>query len=413
MQVLRNAFIAVLSGALLCGTLICTVLDRSGFDFPQWASVNTQRSYLEGRSYQAFPDATQESIAEGAFQDEFEQYVADLVPMRDDLLLANASLQRISSMQMAKAFDFDAYPTFFGSEYYYLQSTDSLYAMPAESNDVNVGSLSELADRIVKIAQSHPEVRCSFYKAPRSCDLPFEPVVDLVGDPLTAGWWDEVFFSKMDGSVQVIDTGIDTFEEFCDMYARTDHHWEMDGAYQGYVDVSTALGFGSELVEKGQRIEYEQPVFYGSHARGALEADGPFDLMYDYRFDLPDYALFVNGKEASSEQVAHVEMYSQGDWQNGKFVNRYGEYFHGDRNVLEFVNQEREDGGTLLIVGDSFTNAMERLFTAHYKRVYVIDPRHSKQTVSEVIDDLEDVSDVVFLMSYNTLVNKNIKNTMA
>ena len=57
-------------------------------------SDDSARSYLEGRTYQTFPELAVGTLADGSFQSKFEQYIADLIPMRDDVMLLNAGLQR-------------------------------------------------------------------------------------------------------------------------------------------------------------------------------------------------------------------------------------------------------------------------------------------------------------------------------
>lgn len=57
--------------------------------------------------------------------------------------------------------------------------------------------------------------------------------------------------------------------------------------------MATALGFGSELAEKGQGVECDKPMFYGSFSRDGLFAGGMFDKMYDYAFDFRSTAAYA------------------------------------------------------------------------------------------------------------------------
>ena len=66
-----------------------------------------------------------------------------------------------------------------------------------------------------------------------------------------------------------------------------------------------------------------------------------------------------------------------------------------------------------MIVSDSFSNSIERLYLGHYKKVYVYDPRYAKQTLSEFVDKYNnEVDDVMYMMCYQTLVNKRVAENL-
>lgn len=116
---IRNAILLIGSALLLGGTLLCTVADRAGISFPDWMAVNATHSNLEGRNYTKLPNASIDAVMSGKFQNTFESYVADLIPMRDEALLANARMQRLSIVPMSVLAGYNYYPTFFGSSYCY------------------------------------------------------------------------------------------------------------------------------------------------------------------------------------------------------------------------------------------------------------------------------------------------------
>ncbi|MBR0404365.1 MAG: hypothetical protein IJI68_04050 [Eggerthellaceae bacterium] len=80
----------------------------------------------------------------------------------------------------------------------------------------------------------------------------------------------------------------------------------------------------------------------------------------------------------------------------------YASYFHGDEGLLEI--QADSGKGSLLIVGDSYTNCIDYLFANQYRHVYVIDPRYYTETIDSFMQDHE-VDDAVMIMGSNTVVS--------
>ena len=58
-----------------------------------------------------------------------------------------------------------------------------------------------------------------------------------------------------------------------------------------------------------------------------------------------------------------------------------------------------------MIVGDSYSNAMERFLAAHYATTYVLDPRHLDETADEFLASHQKVTDAVFIMRSSNLTS--------
>ncbi len=70
---------------------------------------------------------------------------------------------------------------------------------------------------------------------------------------------------------------------------------------------------------------------------------------------------------------------------NRRFQNVYAEWFHSDHGLIEIENESAETDKTLLIIGESFTNNVERLFAESYRKVYVVDPRLFEGNISQLM----------------------------
>lgn len=70
------------------------------------------------------------------------------------------------------------------------------------------------------------------------------------------------------------------------------------------------------------------------------------------------------------------------------------------------------DSGSVLVVGDSYTNCIDYLFASVYRHVYIIDPRHYRGTLDSFLKD-HDVDDAVFIMSSNNLTSQSFSDFLA
>lgn len=410
---IRNAILLIGSALLLGGTLLCTVADRAGIVFPEWMAVNAKHSNLEGRNYTKLPDLSVEATFSGKFQDEFESYVADLIPMRDDVLLTNARMQRLSIVPMSILAGYNYYPTFFGSNYCYDKENNVVRATPLKVKDINTKALRNTIQSINSFVDAHPDFNYAMYVPGRAGVLGFDASLNLVSDAAGESYVLNAISSELDSSVPLLHWSPSSESEYAEKYYNSDHHWNIEGAYGAYCATATHFGFGDSLVRPTETVTFEDVPFYGSAARTGLDADYEADGIVDYRFNLPDYDLWVSGSEKDEDFVNSIVRYGDGDWPSKHFTNYYADYYHADYPQLIFANKSKDADKSLLIVGDSYTNCIERLYVNHYKKVFVYDPRLAKETLSEFMERYNnEVDDVMYMMCYANLTDKRVTENL-
>ncbi len=89
---------------------------------------------------------------------------------------------------------------------------------------------------------------------------------------------------------------VDGFDDFAPYFYHTDHHWNHAGSYQGYLEVLDLLGAEDEPLVPLEEAALPGEMV-GSKAReaGATGVGEPVSL---YRFDFPETACLLNGREA-------------------------------------------------------------------------------------------------------------------
>lgn len=401
----RNiVFIAVFLALIFC-TLCSKCLTYAGVEFPAWSGIGAERSYLEGRQYEDFPELSMETIESGDFQSDFEQYMADAIPARDEIMMLNAAIQRSSIALASKPMAYDVYPTFYGSAYAYDSSLDSVVETIHSSDDETDARYENAAEAYASFSESHPELNYVFYRIDRVSSSNNNPTSSLVSDPVNTDYLTEHFFSKLGDRITVVDGLADSEEDIFSKYYRSDHHWETSTAYHAYSDVLAALKSEEEPVEY-EELSWDAVPFYGALSRSGLcPVDIP-DSILDYSIDLSGIEVTVDGEKVDSSFLDHSEQYASGDIAEDLFTNRYAEYYHSDYAMIQIHNENASSDDALLIVGDSFSNPMERFFSSAYKDVYVFDARYNEDSLDSIVNECG-IDDVAFIIGSTNFASDN------
>jgi hypothetical protein len=162
------------------------------------------------------------------------------------------------------------------------------------------------------------------------------------------------------------------------IFFRTDHHWTAFGAYCAYLAFAEAAGL--EPVTIDNYIENAIEGFIGSLAVGTRNRTilSHPDTVYFYTLN--------NGMEFS------VNMHTI---PSDLSTLSYRIFLGGDRDYYTF-NSTNENARTLVVVKDSFANALIPWLAPHYETIAVIDPRQFTGSVIEILEDFDD-ADLLFV----------------
>lgn len=168
---------------------------------------------------------------------------------------------------------------------------------------------------------------------------------------------------------------IDCFDTFKEYFYTTDHHWNYKGSYKGYLDCIELLGIEDEPVEPVSEINLGK--FSGS--KGAAVGAGLDQFSDDltvYTFDLPERTVMSNGMLIPS-YTASVEAFKD----PGATIS-YAAYYGIDIGELTFSTGDTGKEN-IVIIGESYDNAILELLAGHYNNTYSIDLRHYERTVGK------------------------------
>ena len=95
------------------------------------------------------------------------------------------------------------------------------------------------------------------------------------------------------------------------------------------------------------------------------------------------------------------------DMSKSKINSKYSTFLSGDAPLVRIINNDLPDAGNVLIIKDSFGNAMAPFFTQNYHTVYVVDYRYYPKSLSNLVGSLG-INDIIFLPNISDLQTRAV-----
>lgn len=225
---------------------------------------------------------------------------------------------------------------------------------------------------------------------------------------MTASEWDHIDYINgfLDGVIPV-----DAYSEIAkhtdeEIYLRTDNHWQSLGAYYAAREFAkTALVDFPELNEDNfEFISRDGYVgtLYGYSDEDQRIRDNPETFTYykpktEYTTDYYDYGLEYQYTGALMLDTDNIDVTS---WY---LVNMCGDMY--TVHVKTAVKNSRK----LLIVKDSYGDALPAFLTSSFEDIWVLDMRHFEKSVTELCKS-EGITDVLFAMNASSAAGGNEEN---
>ena len=181
----------------------------------------------------------------------------------------------------------------------------------------------------------------------------------------------QAVYEGLDASVHTVDI----WEELAagdvnELYFRTDHHWSADGAYIGVKGYLEEIGRTCYPKDRYQRRT-------GESFLGYLYAQTGQESLRNHKDELAYYVhpdgisreiRFIKREDGSTPEVSVEDVVLD--------ASRQGYYtFVGESFAYSIIDGKLQDGSCLLLVGDSYCNAMAPWFSDNFEKVIILDPR--------------------------------------
>jgi len=315
-------------------------------------------SAQEKRVLADFPELNGETLFNGEFQKNLDTYLSDHTPGRSFFVGLGADYELITGRN--------------GSKGIYLGKEGYLFPKPTKPNDnltKNAGFITEFADS-VNIPVVMTVIPSSGYINSSKLPLIHEEYRD---DKLI-----ESFRSSLGQSVRFVDV-MEHFRSKAkseQLYYKTDHHWNSQGAYECYCCLAKKLGYTP--LEESRFSKETVTGFYGtSYAKAALWSVSPDEMELWQNKEQPSGSVHITIKDGQDTKTGDSYFFREQLSNDDK----YPVYLDGNHSLVTVTNDAAEDR-TLVVVKDSYAHTLVPFLSQHYRHIIMADLRYYKKDIS-------------------------------
>nr|WP_326185761.1 DHHW family protein [uncultured Oscillibacter sp.] len=330
-----------------------------------------EKSEAENRALAQPPAFSWESLKDGSYTGAVEEYFADQFPLRDSWTGLKARTEQLIGKSE------------FNGVYLCGDTLISKVEAPdMELVDKNLSYVRRLAEKT--------EARVTLGLIPSAAEVWRDKL------PAGAESWDQ--------TALLAESGID-FEAALSAHAgeaifyRTDHHWTTLGAYYGYTAVMEALGRGGEILGPDA---FERRVYpLSDQFQGTLYSQsGVHWLTPDtMEFWVEEAGLSVTSwRSGKPEEASLYEM----SCLNSK--DKYSAFLGGNQPLCVIKNENLPDGGKLLLIRDSYSDALAPFLALHFSEVHLLDLRYYRAPAAQYAAE-NGIDDVCVLYSVQNFIS--------
>lgn len=250
-----------------------------------------------------------------------------------------------------------------------------------------------------EFADYFPNVKFYIYQPVR---LEETALLDFYGKKSYGANYHQLFLKQLKENINYNQLQIESIEDYEKFFYKTDVHWNIDGAYQGYSDIIKMIQSDFEIDDpKPYSEKYCFPQkFYGSLSNRigqVTEADHICDLKLE---NIGAYTLFVNDYKE--------EEYKKGLYAEGYKEEAYSDYdyYFGSNEFKRVYYFNEPTKPNLLVLTDSFTNPIRTWLSSHFNVSVFLDLRSENVPDNFVIKQIMeeyDIDAVLICMYYDNL----------
>ena len=331
---------------VVTAVLFCAFL--AGFGLLHILLPDRTFSPVENRTLSKMPDFSWSALVDGSYTSKLEKYLEDQFPLRDGWM----GLKNRYEYLLGKR---EFHGVYLCGDRLIHKIED---ASRAEQNIAYLQKLTELTDIPVYLGLIPTAAEVYRDQLPAGAEnfdqaAYLEKVRESVPD---AVWVD--MEKWMDGASDM------------SLFYRTDHHWTSAGAWHGYAALMEAMGEPFEPLGTPETVSED---FYGT----LYSSSGVHWLAPD------TIERYVSGEDVT------VENFEKGET-HGLYVDsflgekdKYASFLGGNTPLYIIRNPEAASGEKLLVVRDSYSDAMAPFLSQYFAEIHLVDLRYYRTSVAE------------------------------
>lgn len=188
------------------------------------------------------------------------------------------------------------------------------------------------------------------------------------------------------------------------IYFRTDHHWTALGAYYAYTNFMNAIG--KKAVPLSQYKKGTIEGFLGTAFKATLSDNlkaHPDTITYYLPSIKNQYSAYSSTGKALKRNVVDPAYAKKGNGFYAVFLD--GDYPWGE------ITTANKNGKRILVIKDSYANTFIPFLLPHFEKVYFVDPRYYKGSLTDFMKK-QNITDVLFLNNSTVARNTGISKLL-
>jgi hypothetical protein len=386
------------------------------------ASETSGVSVTENRSLAPMPGFSVWSLFSGSYSDSLELYYADNFPLREELVQTARSIRDLSGYHDEII-------------YYQAEAVDPVVA-PAASDTTSVASLPAgkkgdtlavaippaidstkveaeydrsagviiYGNRAIQIYTASSEGAEKYAEMVSLYQASFDDSLDIfcLVAPTQTDFYLPAEYKKSSNyeltTIETIRDNLDSLVHFVDAYGElakhtkeyiyfnTDHHWTGRGAYYAYVAFCRSAGFEPHPMDSLE-LKRAKRTFLGSLYGITLDKrlKRNHDSIEYFMLPIPTRTFRWNRDSARYE---FSKLYAN--------THNYTNFIGGDHPMVRIESDVNDK--SILVIKDSFGNAVVPFLALHYGTVYVMDYRYFDVNVKRFVSS-RGISAIMFLQN--------------
>jgi hypothetical protein len=329
------------------------------------------------------------------YQRQTEQAASDQFPFRMSLIQTAKTLER-GMIQLAYSFlDDPAIPADMRSGLVVSRDGKVIDYKPLIYNDQTIANMDQRIKNYGELIAQNPGINFYVYYIERIHTSPYDPLNPYFPQA-DKGQAFGYFARNKPTGLFLEKFQLNSLNDRLNYFYRTDHHWNIRGAWKAYEDIYKMLapnyaGINPVLKLKGFK-SLPGLKFYGSFARLTYYPIQPDDFEVADA-EMPPLKIFNrHGTEIVEDAMT---AYENGKYDTTPFVNHYAS-FGGNRDQFLFVN-DSGPARNLLVISSSFAPPIIRFLAAHYARTYFVDLRAYEQFSLQEFMNSYPIDDVIVI----------------
>ena len=328
-------------------------------------------SASEKRTLANFPEIEIESILNGSFFEDLNDYLVEHFPLRD-------SFRKLKGFVSTKIFQKNENNGVF-------EENGKIYEL---NKNLNEKSINHILTLIKKINENNINKSNVYYSIipDKNYYLESDTIPKLDYKKL-----ESIFKEELDDM-----TYINLFDELdLNSFYKTDIHWRQESLKKVRDALANTMNFETNPFPTKKETYQE---FYGA-LYGKLASNIK-----------PDTLTYLTDKEIESAKVYNFEKqeYQQVyEEKNLKNIDSYDIYLSGATPLLVIETEEQKNGKELIIFRDSFASSLTPLLISSYEKITLIDLRYLSSNLLNEIKEInfKNADDVLFLYSVPVINN--------